>query len=268
MLYNQAPKKPAFITDVFSANVLPPEAITDSKEGLRYCLFVNFKSEMFSLRFMDEKEIKPASGTVCFIPPRTPFVIAGPNFSDLECIKVLGSLAESFIAACGSPKHKITVRPEALNAFKSMVSYIEADVKSTENLNRCASTFYELIVETVFSAEHQTERKPEITAYKIKQFIDNNIQEDISVYSIARAFYLSETHIIRIFKEKYAETPKQYILRKKIDESKRLLLDTTLQIKEIAMTFHFADSYHFSHTFKRFTGYSPEKFRMREDIRK
>ena len=148
-----------------------------------------------------------------------------------------------------------------------MLSYVNADVKSPENLNRCAAKFYELIVETVYSSEHQNERKPEITAYKIKLYIDSKIQEDISVNSIARAFYLSETHIIRIFKERYSETPKQYILRKKIDESKRLLLDTSLQIKEIAMTFHFADSYHFSHTFKRFTGYSPEKFRMRDDVR-
>ena len=88
--------------------------------------------------------------------------------------------------------------------------------------------------------------------------------KEISVSSIAKAFYLSETHVIRIFRDKYAETPKQYILRKKIEEAKRMLLETTLQIKEIAMILHFADSYHFSHTFKRYTKYSPEKFRMQE----
>ena len=103
---------------------------------------------------------------------------------------------------------------------------------------------------------------------KIKQYIETNIDSDISVITIAKQFYLSETHVIRIFRDKFGVTPKQYILKAKIDASKILLLDTSLQIKEIAMTYHFAYSYHFSHTFKRFTGVSPEKFRMREDERK
>ena len=98
----------------------------------------------------------------------------------------------------------------------------------------------------------------------VQKFIDDNLHEEISVTSIAKAFYLSETHVIRIFRDKYAETPKQYILRRKIEEAKRMLLETSLQIKEIAMILHFADSYHFSHTFKRYTKYSPEKFRMHE----
>ena len=68
--------------------------------------------------------------------------------------------------------------------------------------------------------------------------------------------------------DKFGVTPKQYILKAKIDASNILLLDTSLQIKEIAMTYHFADSYHFSHTFKRFMGVSPEKFRLRDDQRK
>ena len=137
-----------------------------------------------------------------------------------------------------------------------------------ETTNHIALNFYKLFIDLIFSQNHNIESKSAVIAQKIKQYIENNIDSEISVSTIAKHFYLSETHVIRIFREKYGVTPKQYILKAKINASKLLLLDTSLQIKEIAMTYHFADSYHFSHTFKRFTGVSPEKFRMREDERK
>ena len=51
---------------------------------------------------------------------------------------------------------------------------------------------------------------------KIKQYIEANIDSDISVTTIAKQFYLSETHVIRIFRDKFGITPKQYILQRKM----------------------------------------------------
>jgi len=252
------------INNVFLATVEQPESIANSGEGRRACYFIKFNERSFVLRFIDGKEIRPSDGTICLIPPSTPFYITGNDLSKLTCIKCLGTLTESLLKACGVTSPKLTLRPEATNAFQAIISYINEDIKSAENLNRCALALYTLIIETEYASDHLTERKPVIIAQKIRQYIDENIREGVSVTSIARAFYFSETHVIRVFKDMYAETPKQYILRKKIDAAQKMLLDTSLQIKEIAVIFNFADSYHFSHTFKRFTGYSPEKYRMRE----
>lgn len=259
-----ASKSSSLISNVFLATQIPAESIIDSHEGHRECIILRFDGDKTVIRFMDGRENHPTSGSVCIIPPRLTFVISGKDSGSLTCIKCLGSLADSMMNACGISRPVFSVHPAATEALNKFIMYINEDIKSVENLNRASVAFYELIIEAMYTVEKVPERKPVILAQKIKKYIDDNLHEEISVTSIAKAFYLSETHVIRIFRDKYAETPKQYILRRKIEEAKRMLLETSLQIKEIAMILHFADSYHFSHTFKRYTKYSPEKFRMHE----
>ena len=261
---NYTPKSASLISNVFLATEAPAESIIESRDGHRECIVIRFDGERIVIRFIDGREIRPALGSVCIIPPRLSFVITGKDAYSLTCIKCLGSLADSMMNACGLTRPVFSVHPRSTEALNRFITYINEDIKSVENLNRASSAFYDLVIETMYAVEKEPERKPVILAQKIKKYVDDNLHEEISVTSIAKAFYLSETHVIRIFRDKYAETPKQYILRKKIDEAKRMLLETSLQIKEIAMILHFADSYHFSHTFKRYTKYSPEKFRMHE----
>ena len=263
MIYNP-PKVATSISNVFLAAPIPYDEVLESREGHRELIIIRFDAEKFIIRFIDGKEIHPTAGTVCIVPPRSTFFITGKDTTQLTCIKCLGTLTDSILNACGLSRPVLSVHPQATEAFSKLLTHMNADIKSVENLNRVAAAFYEFLIETMFALERAPERKPTIIAQKIRQYIDDNLQEEISVSSIAKAFYLSETHVIRIFRDKYAETPKQYILRKKIEAAKKMLLETTLQIKEIAMMFHFADSYHFSHTFKRYTKYSPEKFRMHE----
>lgn len=257
-------KTSTLISNVFQATQITPESIAESHEGHRECIILRFDAEKIIIRFMDGREIRPSLGAICVIPPRLSFVVTGKSAYSLTCVKCLGTLADSMLNACGINRPAFSVHPQATEAFNKFITYINEDIKSVENLNRAAAAFYELVIDSMYAVEKAPERKPIILAQKIKRYIDDSLHEDISVTSIAKAFYLSETHVIRIFRDKYAETPKQYILRKKIEEAKRMLLETSLQIKEIAMILHFADSYHFSHTFKRYTKYSPEKFRMHE----
>lgn len=262
MVYS--PKSSSLISNVFLATQVSAETLIDSHEGHRECIILRFDGDKTVIRFMDGREHRPTAGSVCIIPPRLAFVISGKDTYSVTCIKCLGSLADSMMSACGLSRPVFSVHPQTTEALNSLITYINEDIKSVENLNRASAAFYGLIIETMYAVEKTPERKPVILAQKIKKYIDDNLHEEISVTSIAKAFYLSETHVIRIFRDKYAETPKQYILRRKIEEAKRMLLETMLQIKEIAMILHFADSYHFSHTFKRYTKYSPEKFRMHE----
>lgn len=230
--------------------------------------FLYFHSEEYTIRFEDGSEITPTDGTICYIAPNFKFEftsLASNGFNHISVIMCCGVIADNFASLCNAPKTHLTVRPTVIDAFNSVVEITRDASITLENVNRIANTFYKLFIELIFAPIHTTESKSEVIAGKIKRYIENNLDTDISVTSIAKQFYLSETHVIRIFKEKYGITPKQYILKAKIDSSKILLLDTSLQIKEIAMTYHFADSYHFSHTFKRFTGVSPEKFRIQGD---
>lgn len=254
---------------LFYYRELQRDDLLTQKPSNRYHHFLYFRSDTCTIKFEDGTERNPSEGAICYICPGVGYTIStSDSIAFISGIACYGYLADAFAASCNALQTHISLRPTAVDAYNSICDMMDELDTSSESINRLALAFYQLLVDLVYSQSHIVESKPSIIAQKIKQYIENNIDSDISVTSIAKQFYLSETHIIRIFREKYGITPKQYILKTKINASKLLLLDTSLQIKEIAMTYHFADSYHFSHTFKRFTGVSPEKYRMREDERK
>ena len=238
-------------------------------KGNSYHHFIYFRSDDCTIRFDDGSEKNHSEGAICYIAPGKGYELLSPDsLAFISGIACYGALADAFASSCAAFDTHISLRPNVVDGFNNILDMMENSESKLENTNRIALAFYSLFIDIVFAQAHSIESKPALIAQKIKQYIETNIDSDISVTSIAKQFYLSETHVIRIFREKFGVTPKQYILQTKINASKLLLLDTTLQIKEIAMTYHFADSYHFSHTFKRFTGVSPEKFRMREDEKK
>lgn len=256
-------------TKLFYYKDLGIDEITSERTSNNCHHILYFNTDNCIIKFEDGTERSPSGGSVCYLAPGIAYNIIGAEKpEDITGIVAYGILADSFAFSCNALTIHLTMRPTAIDAFENLLLLIKDSDASTESANRTAAAFYKLLIELVFSTSHTIESKPEITAYKIKSYIESNIESEISVTTIAKQFYLSETHVIRIFKEKYGITPKQYILKCKIDASKLLLLDTSLQIKAIAMTFHFSDSYHFSHTFKRFMGISPEKYRLREDERK
>jgi AraC-like DNA-binding protein len=253
----------------FYQRALNGSALLKEQKNNRNHHFIYFRSDDCTVKFDDGTEKHPSEGSVCYIAPGIAYEITTPDsLNYISGVICYGMMADIFASSCAAFRTHISLRPEVIDAFNDVIDIMDELDTKLEDTNRIASAFYKLFIELVFAPIHTVETKSSIIAQKIKQYIETNIDSDISVTSIAKQFYLSETHVIRIFREKFGVTPKQYILKAKIDASKILLLDTSLQIKEIAMTYHFADSYHFSHTFKRFMGVSPEKFRLRDDQHK
>ena len=104
------------------------------------------------------------------------------------------------------------------------------------------------------------------SSYKIRDFIDSNIQANIGLDDIANKFFFSKSYIISCFKNEFGISPKQYIIQKKIETAKNMLLETDMSVKAISEMLHFADSHHFSNTFKKQTGISPMEYRSRTGL--
>ena len=56
-------------------------------------------------------------------------------------------------------------------------------------------------------------------------------------------------------------SPKQYLLKIRMEYAKKLLLETNMTIDEIALASGFMDRYHFSKAFKSYFLYPPVMFR-------
>ncbi len=97
--------------------------------------------------------------------------------------------------------------------------------------------------------------------YQIKSIIDNSGNFDITLDHIEKKLYLSKSYIIHLFSKEFGTTPKQYIMQKRIGAAKILLRGSRSELSEISEQLGFSSVQHFSSSFKKYTGQTPDSFR-------
>lgn len=109
----------------------------------------------------------------------------------------------------------------------------------------------------------QRQRK-RVVSHKFKyisegiELLENN--SDKTLNEIAKICGVSEGYFRKLFREYSGENPIEFRQKHRIEKAKQLLLLDTHTIGEIAEELNFSDIYHFSKTFKRITGLSPQKY--------
>lgn len=101
----------------------------------------------------------------------------------------------------------------------------------------------------------------------ILHYIDNNVYKSMTLNSISKLMNKHQTYISSEFKKEMNETVHAYITRKKIFESKHLLLFTNDSYKEIASILNFSSQSHFITTFKSLEGITPAEYRSLGSLR-
>jgi AraC family transcriptional regulator len=99
----------------------------------------------------------------------------------------------------------------------------------------------------------------------VRDSIEARLREDVSLGDLAALANLSPFHFTRAFKATFGLTPYQFILKRRIDRAKRLLIETDLPIAEIAKDCGFAGPTQFGRTFRIFSEQSPREWRRRRE---
>ena len=98
-------------------------------------------------------------------------------------------------------------------------------------------------------------------AERVKGYLDANLYADLSLDQVSEEFGVTKMHIIRVFKKEYGTTPVQYLIERKIGIAKSLLAGTVMPIREIASLLRYANTQHFSSSFKSAVGMTPGVYR-------
>ena len=83
---------------------------------------------------------------------------------------------------------------------------------------------------------------------------------------MSKAVNLSETRFLHLFKSETGMTPRQYLLRRRLEIIWKLLTDTEISIPEIAERTGFVDRSHLSRVFKAQTNYTPAEIRKKKRV--
>jgi AraC family transcriptional regulator len=96
---------------------------------------------------------------------------------------------------------------------------------------------------------------------RVVEFMRENLSQQIALGDVASCAELSVAHFSRQFRQSTGATPHQYLLRVRIELSKKLLRDSKLSILEIALAAGFQSPQHLATVFRRITGTSPSLYR-------
>jgi AraC family transcriptional regulator len=97
---------------------------------------------------------------------------------------------------------------------------------------------------------------------RAKDYIETHLNEVIRLLSLSEASGLSVSHFTRRFKVATGLSPHQFVLSRRVERAKRLLKHTNEAIAQIALCCGFSHQEHLTHTFKRFTGNTPGRYRQ------
>jgi two-component system response regulator YesN len=95
-----------------------------------------------------------------------------------------------------------------------------------------------------------------------KQWIHNNLK-DVTLDGTATYVRMNSSSFSRKFKQETGITFIQYLTKVRIDFAKRLLKNPLIKISEISYTVGYLDQQHFTRTFKKTVGLSPEEYRTK-----
>ena len=92
-------------------------------------------------------------------------------------------------------------------------------------------------------------------------YIDLHVKEPFSLEKLAKKVGYSKNYLCKKFKQEMGRTISDYVLERKINLAKNLLLETSQTVHEIGEELSFHSHSYFCEQFKRQTGISPSEFR-------
>jgi AraC-like DNA-binding protein/mannose-6-phosphate isomerase-like protein (cupin superfamily) len=98
---------------------------------------------------------------------------------------------------------------------------------------------------------------------KALKIMQSRVSGKMDLSNLSEKVGLNHSYFIRLFRQKMKTTPMKYFTRLKIEAATGYLLGTSQPLYVIADKLGFYSEFHFSKTFKQYTGMSPRHYRDR-----
>ena len=165
---------------------------------------------------------------------------------------------------------KVMCIPEPDDSMvERFISIYEETVETLYNDLRSQALILELIA--IFFKRYNIEL-PECFEKDVRRFepvtsmIDKSPGTRWNIHELAARIGLGRGRFSSEFKRVFAIPPSKYIMRKRLEQARYLLMTTNRTLEDIAEELGFSDAFHFSKSFKNNIGLSPKEFRESRHI--
>ncbi|HHV10837.1 MAG TPA: response regulator [Clostridiales bacterium] len=176
-----------------------------------------------------------------------------------NALKVLQNLFWKFNSAVVSVAHKKNMEYNSFFCESTFPfeKYIEA-YKTYDQFLQAVTFVVDTLDKVGFNLNDVTE---EDIVQKVKNYIDDNLSQNLSRKMIADYVHLNEDYLTRVFKKKTGYMLKEFIIKEKMALAKDLLVKTNISISIIAIKSGFTNFSHFSQVFRKLEGMTPNEYR-------
>ncbi len=138
--------------------------------------------------------------------------------------------------------------------------YYASRADSGNTAEKCISLIHEIFfrLSLAIDAQKKPTRSP---VQAMLAYIEQHETDTIRIEQLAAACRKSTSQAERLFRKELGVPPYRYILNRKIDLARELLLETGMSVRDIAAYLSFDDEFYFSGLFRRKTGVSPTQYR-------
>lgn len=153
---------------------------------------------------------------------------------------------------------------ELVRFFDEFFCITREDVQKEKMIEQCYLQFMKLLVE-LWNKRNETVDVPvPEEARKMRDFIDRNVNKELSIKDISGSVFRSADYANRLFKRCFGTTPYAYYLEQRMSNAKALLGHTSLSIMEISARLGYKNYKYFSKQFTKNVGMTASQYRKHQ----
>lgn len=197
---------------------------------------------------IEGKSFLVTPGDILFIPAGVPY-------------EVEYSVSESIVANLNDCNYfeAETFRFKNPTEAQLLFSQLSEDWKERRSVNRAKSSIYGILER--IDRECRLSNEKTVLADALPYIEAHFCDASLDVGAVCAVCFVSPSSLQRAFLQQFGITPKQYVIRLRMNRALQLLSETDASVREIANACGFADEKYFSRAFKNRYGYPPSQLR-------
>lgn len=187
-----------------------------------------------------------------------------------------------------TPKFISTLASEAFDAAPGRLELVEGELLQDDQVQRLVTSAVELFSRTdkplpletnslaqvlgIHLLRHysnlflptdrfQREKLTPAQVEKVLEYIDGHLERSLSVGDLASLLKFSQYHFLRAFRNTLGQTPRQYVLHRRVTKAQELIQHRELSLADIAYQSGFSSQSHMTTAFKQVLGMTPGQVR-------
>jgi AraC-like DNA-binding protein len=144
---------------------------------------------------------------------------------------------------------------------------VDTDREAAKAVIAKASSLLQVQIERSAVVRPDSRTSGGLTAWQIQRvvaFVDEHLSDAVRVEDLRQVVNLSVTYFGRAFRRSFGEAPHAYLIRRRLEFARHLMLTSDITLSELALACGFSDQAHLCRHFRQSVGSSPAAWRREQ----